>query len=440
MKTILPLLLATVIPAMAEAIEPSHTLPIISVQTEQSRPIVDKITPIPAELTVQMPGEQPSDPIGLTIRGRGNSSWKYSSKKPYKLKFTDKQTFLDMPANRHFAALNYSDGYIGAIIAMESMSRLGAPWAPHIVPVELVLNGRYDGMYFIAETVRIGKNRLDIVSQADGETDPGVVPYGWLVEIDNYREAGQLIVREPGKSNIYLTPHSPETLSDQQRSWLQGEFNDVINSLYYGNNWTDKLDITSVARYFIVRELIHDTDAWRGSFYLWRDTGKWHFGPLWDAMLTTDAKHDWTINQHPSYATNPHLIVPIMEKREFWLEVGRLWEPFYRDVFPELLTLADQIAHTCSEADAANAARWGISNPPSAQHKALQAKTLLRGNAEWLDEQIAPFTDIREIETGTSADGDPKYFDLLGRRLTGPSRGIRIVRAPDGKARTINLR
>lgn len=433
-------LLASIMPAMAVAVEPSHTLPIISVQTEQSRPIVDKVTPIPAELTVQMPGEQQSDPIGLTIRGRGNSSWKYSPKKPYKLKFTDKQTFLDMPTNRHFAALNYSDGYIGAIVAMEATRRLGAPWAPHIVPVELVLNGRYDGMYFIAETVRIDEHRLDITTQADGETDPGIIPYGWLVEIDNYREAGQLIVREPGKSNIYLTPHSPETLSDQQRQWLQSEFNDVINSLYYGNNWTDKLDITSVARYFIVRELIHDTDAWRGSFYLWRDTGKWHFGPLWDAMLTTDAKLDWTINQHPIYATNPHLIVPIMESTEFWTEVGRLWAPFYRDSFPELLTLVDQIAHACGEADVADASRWEIANPPSASDKAHRDKTLLKGNAAWLDERISPFTDIHEVEVGVLADGEPECFDLMGRRLAGCSRGILIIRTPGGKARTINLR
>ncbi len=140
MKRSISLLLATAIPAMAGAVEPSRTLPIISVRTEQSRPIVDKITPIPAELTVQMPGGQPSDPIGLTIRDRGNSSWKYSSKKPYKLKFTDKQTFLEMPANRHFAALNYSDGYIGAIIAMEAMRRLGlsAPQAEKREPLTCV--------------------------------------------------------------------------------------------------------------------------------------------------------------------------------------------------------------------------------------------------------------------------------------------------------------
>ena len=77
----------------------SGTLPVVYINTEDAKPIVDKINPIPAGFWLDPMGHSEIEavgsaeaPIALTIRGRGNASWKFV-KKPYKLKF-DKKTSL----------------------------------------------------------------------------------------------------------------------------------------------------------------------------------------------------------------------------------------------------------------------------------------------------------------------------------------------------------
>lgn len=169
----------------------SGTLPIIYINTENATPIVDKVTPIPAGLYVTVPEGSEYTPTGaedapvaLTIRGRGNASWEIP-KKPYKLKFDKKTSLLNLPKSKHYALLHHNQGfvdYLTSMSAMEMMRRLTGKWAPHILPVEVVLNGRYDGLYFLAETIKIDSNRLDIFEQEDGEIDPEIIPYGWLVD------------------------------------------------------------------------------------------------------------------------------------------------------------------------------------------------------------------------------------------------------------------
>ena len=56
----------------------------------------------------------------------------------------------------------------------------------------------------------------------------------------------------------------------------------------WGSAWAAYIDVASAARYFIVREVMHDTDGYNGSFYLHKDLGEdalWNFGPIWDASL-----------------------------------------------------------------------------------------------------------------------------------------------------------
>lgn len=60
--------------------------------------------------------------------------------------------------------------------------------------MEVVLNGEYIGLYFLTETIRIDKDRVDIYEQNDGETDPDLIKGGWLVEVDNYIDDCQITI------------------------------------------------------------------------------------------------------------------------------------------------------------------------------------------------------------------------------------------------------
>jgi len=419
--------LAVLMPMTAPAatFSPTGTLPIVHISTEDAAPIVDKVTPVPGEMIVEDTDGTLSEPMSLTIRGRGNSSWKYSIKKPYKVKFTEKQPLLGMARSRHFAIMKFDDTF-ASYIGQEAMRRLGAPWAAHMVPVEVVLNGRYDALYYMSETVRVATNRVNITKQDDGETDPDIIPYGWLVEIDNYYSPYQISVKVPQSSPFMLTFHSPENVSAEQRQWIANEFDGLIDALYNEGEgkWTEKIDITSVARYFIVREVFHDVDGYHGSLYLYRDRDKWHFGPIWDVSLT-QPQNDWILYDHPAYETT-RLIEPIMDTPAFWEEVGRLWPKFRDEDLPYLYGEIDRMAELMAAADEMNVKRWDFPNTMPTAEKAAMTKQALASVAEWMDNEIRQRLALDE--TAAEPVAAPEYYDLHGRRVTAPGAGLYIER------------
>ena len=154
-------------------------------------------------------------------------------------------------------------------MAYEMARIMGMPWAPRTVPVELVLNGEYLGVYFLSETVRIEKNRLNIFEQEDGETDSSIIPCGWLIEIDN--SGADVVIPENDHLRIYFSFQSPEELSDEQFEYISKELQmltDIIHDPDDPDRWTEYIDAKSMAQYFIIREILHDSDAYSGSFYI----------------------------------------------------------------------------------------------------------------------------------------------------------------------------
>lgn len=426
---------------------PSYTVPVVYINTVDQAPIVDKINPIDATLHITVPEGSdypelgtPDEGIKLTIRGRGNASWVNSPKKPYKLKFEKKQTVLGMPKSKHFALLHHNAGwldYFASMAGMELARITGEPWAPHMVPVELVLNGSYDGLYFLAETIKIDENRLNIYEQEELNEDPELIPHGWLVEIDNYEDEFQIMVPETESINMRVTHHAPEILSDAQREWLINEFTTMVHSIYHPQEaaeaWESKIDVNSAARYFLVRELLHDTDGYNGSFYMHRDLGedtKWNFGPLWDLCTSTSSKKDWIINDHPSFS-QVHLIEAIMQSEEFLQATRNLWEEIYPYKFEAIYNYIDEIAKATNEADIANAYRWPqLSQPTGNSGKAAQMKYLLGRNASWIDNNLSLITGIENVtlpETDSS-DSSIEYFNLQGMRVSNPADGVYIRR------------
>ncbi|MGN0232673.1 MAG: CotH kinase family protein, partial [Muribaculaceae bacterium] len=295
----------------------SGTLPIMYINTENGAPVVDKVTPIPADLWIDIPEKCDSkeyalgsenEPLKLTIRGRGNSTW-LLDKKPYKLKFEAKTALCGMPKHKHYALLTANSVHI---LGMELARQVGLGWSPNIYPVELVLNGEYLGAYDLIESIKIDKNRLDIFEQDDLEEDPDIIPYGWLVEVDNYDDEYQVKIQEPGCTPIKVTHHSPEELSEQQRQWLINSFTEINNVINSSNSeerehWVDYIDAVSMARYFIVREILQDYDGFNGSMYMYRDNEGdstfWKMGPMWDTAFNAWSEPtDWTMFDLPSWS------------------------------------------------------------------------------------------------------------------------------------------
>ena len=276
----------------------SGTLPVVYVDTKGVG-INDTETQVAATVYIDsvLPEYKPlgskAEPIVATIKGRGNYTWRDFDKKPYKLKFEEKHKVLGMPNNRHWCLMAHTDDNLGFLRepAGHMISKaLGLRWTPRIVPVELVLNGKYQGLYFLTEHVRIASNRVKIVEQADGESRADSLTGGWLVEIDNYPSENNIELYEGNGQRVMISLREPETLSSQQRNYLEKQLNG-LNAALYGSSESQLaavLDIKEAAKYYLVQEIMEDTESYHGSCFLYKDrdslgvADKWKFGPVWD--------------------------------------------------------------------------------------------------------------------------------------------------------------
>ena len=301
----------------------SGTIPVLYIDTENGAPVVSKTEYLNAAYWLDPMGADDVEALGtefaplpMQIRGRGHSSWK-GAKKPYKIKLDKKTEIMGMPKNKHWALLKPSENTVAGLCMGELMDMA---WTPGFCPVEVVLNGDYIGLYFLTETIRIDKNRVDIHEQQDRETNPDLIKGGWLVEVDNYKDECQITIPENSRWNLTLRYHSPEDLSDLQLQWLTDEFN-AINAAIYSTDktsteWERYIDVESMARFFILQEVMDNPDGFHGSFYLHKDLGddaKWVAGPIWDLVCYNREKTDYTFKMKVHYGFTPHWIGEIMQ-------------------------------------------------------------------------------------------------------------------------------
>lgn len=410
----------------------SMTLPIVYVTTCDSLPVTDKVNAKAATLRIMVPDGVEGTPLGseespvaMTIRGRGNSSW-LLPKKPYKIKFDQKTAVLGMPKNKHFALMSYATGYadwLTAVAGFEFSRLIGLEWAPQLRPVELVVNGSYEGLYFLTETVRIDSNRLDIYEQDDMNTDESTIPYGWLVEMDNTIDECQITIPETPEMDLRITYHTPEELSAEQTEWLTDEFTKINASIYQpdslGSKWTDHIDAESLVKYFTVREALHDCEGFSGSVYLHRDKGedsKWKFGPVWDLVIYSTDKNDWARYSMPEYA-EAHWINPIAATDTFATTFKQLWSEIYPDILPKLQEAVDKMAEQCLAADSVNTIRWEFLSR-NYQNRARWVNEALANNMQWIDEHVdmVGTSGIDFVKAPTAPD-TPISITVIGREL-----------------------
>lgn len=384
----------------------SGTLPVMYIETENHTPITSKTEYLQAKYWLDPLDNNEfnalgseSDPLPMQIRGRGHSSWK-GEKKPYKIKFANKTSVMGMPENKHFALLKPSENTVAGLQLGKLMSM---SWTPSFQPIEVVLNGDYIGLYFLTETIRIDENRVNIYEQKDNETDPGIIPYGWLVEVDNYIDDCQITIPEGPRWNLTLRYHSPEDLSSGQLEWLKTEFKSINAAVYSADKtsteWEEYLDIESMARYFVLQEVMDNPDGFHGSFYLHKDMGdnaKWIAGPIWDLVCYNRDKTDFTFRLKVHYGFTPHWIGEIIQYDNFCHAVRDVWHEVYPSRLSDIYNIIDDIVLPLGAAWQNDCARWNEDPTLTAQFRANKIKNALRKNIDWFNKNLpAPIHDSK---------------------------------------------
>lgn len=415
----------------------TYTLPIMHINTKDKQPITSKSVYISGTyfiVDIQNPemnvgsAEIPKD---LEIRGRGHSSWK-GAKKPYKIKLAEKTPLLGMNTHKHWALLKF---YEPTVAGMQLGKILGMDWTPSTHPVEVILNGDSLGIYLLTETNRISKNRLNIYEQPDMNEDENTIPYGWLVEVDNYMESNQIIISENKVRNLLITYHSPEVLSAAQKTWLVDEFTNITTAIYEedktNSSWEQLIDVDAMAKYFIVQEVLDNSDGFHGSFYLHKDLddeARWMAGPLWDLSCCQRQKTDYTFRMKVSYNFTPHWIGELLKDEDFCSAVRNAWEDFYPQEVESWMNYIDEHLLPYCEAFEKEKRLWNYTNSETLEKRISNLKSALASNIEWFNIHLPQgiMNSVNPIDLADKRIVKVEYINMAGMRSSQPWKGMNI--------------
>lgn len=261
------------------------------ITTEGEENLVEKEVWLNCHFSLDGKGEY-SDYSGTgRIRGRGNSTWEWCDKKPYKFKLDSKSKLLGLEKAKNWNLLaNYRDVTdMMNVVAFETARYMGMPFTNHSRFVEVFLNGEYIGVYQLTEKIEIGTNRVNIAEEGgllmsfDQDDGPDLNPGAG----DNFR------------SKVFGLPvcvKEPEGLTEEQMDAIREELAEVekcIKAHDYAK-LDELVDIPSFISILQLHEYLYNVeiDAPR-SLYIFRDKGgKYTFGPVWDYDAGFD--FDWT--------------------------------------------------------------------------------------------------------------------------------------------------
>ena len=317
------------------------------------------------------------------IRGRGNSTWEWYPKKPYRIKLDKKASLLGLDEDKDWVLLaNYRDPtHLMNTFVFEMGAGLGMPFANHSRYVEVTLNGDYKGLYQLTEQVEQGKSRVNI----DGKQ-------GWLLSLDVDDGPSE----SPGAtdnfwSEVYRLPvsvKSPEATDYATPSTLTADARVALGTLEHAilNHDYEALskicDVPVMIDYLLIQEFVYNVEvAAPRSIFLFKDKGDapWTFGPLWDfdagydfdwAHMTTGhtfftSYRETVLGTDPArhvsdYDYTSSFFTDMWKSHEFVSAVKARWKQIRNRVLAEFWPETRRYATAAADAMARNARRWPI--------------------------------------------------------------------------------
>ena len=403
----------------------SGTQPVMYINTENSTPITSKEEYLQATYYLDPMGCEGIDALGsadnqlaLEIRGRGNWTWNGFDKKPYRIKFASKTAIMGMNKSKHFALMANADDELSGLrnaVGYQLARMLDMPWTPTAKPVEVVLNGEYIGLYFLTETIRVDSDRVNIVEQADNETDPNAITGGWLVEIDNYDTDPHVRITEGNGERIIFTYKTPEELSAEQENFLREQMTAIDAAIYAedknSTTWEEYIDLDLLARFYIVQEILDNAESFHGSCYMYRDMGneqKWKFGPVWDFGNTFRRDNGLFIYENPPYGQT--WIAEIAKFPRFEEKVKEIWLSLREASFDDIYSFIDNYVTSYEAAIQADDRRWPDYGSMNVTKDGTTMKNNIRERADFIAQHWGD-AEKKPSQTSYTAYFDPQGTD-----------------------------
>lgn len=332
--TAMAVLFSVIISASLKAQTPSEwpDIPLLTIETVDGvMPTATKVYPpegcvgegilsehVPGRLVMTLKGKTLYDSgdyvkgeSGVRIKIRGNSTGANLALHPYKLKLSKKADLLQL-GNEHkskdFALLSMytwnkmmknEECNILLNTGLALCRSLGFPWTPNTRPVNVVINGKYQGLYHLIETVERADTRI--------KTDKS----GFVIENDAYwwKEGETYFRTEHQKNNTcmgYTFKYPDEDdMTEEQLADIKNYMEKVETAVNSNTGASDLIDYNSFAHWILAQDILGSYDAAGSNMFLYKENGttedsKLKMATLWDFDSSFCTNADWS-RQHYSY-------------------------------------------------------------------------------------------------------------------------------------------
>jgi hypothetical protein len=281
----------------------------------------------------------------------------------------------------------------------------------------------YMGIYVLVEKIKRDVNRVNVTKLTAADNGEPAVTGGYLLKKD-WADPGDAIFTTSTASGYgtpitYVYPDckaapGPCDATAQQKAWIEKYVNDFEAALKGTafadpvNGYAKYIDVPSFVDYYLLQELLKNSDGFRGSTYMHKDrNAKLKMGPLWDMNFTMGnvgfasarPPEGWLVG---TVGGQMKWWSRLLQDPAFAQKVIDRWQvlragPFKTSILH--LTM-DNLAQRLRFAQARNFDRWKIlgttvvGNPTPVdpnetyQDVVQQAKTWIAARTTWIDNNI----------------------------------------------------
>lgn len=403
-----------------ESIFSSH-LPLVLIETDgqtitKEEIIWSKITVIDNQNGKNYLDDEYDFQTASTLKYKGSSSLTFD-KKQYRLEFFEESegakknpiSVMDMSKERDWV-LNgpFLDRTLIRNSLLYGVSQDIMDWAPDTRYCEVFLDGVYQGIYLMVESVKVSDSRIDLkdFSLIDGETSYMLQRERSGVEnnvINNFgtyagKTYHELSVKYPSKQKIM----------ESQKEWIRKDISEFERVLY-SNQFDDKkigyskyINVDSFVDYYIINEFAMIKDAGYFSTFVYKDLDGKLKKTVWDFNNAFDNYAGSVITPYEFCVNSNNWYKRLFQDRNFTEKVVRRYHELRKDVLSDeyLLNTIDDIVLYLGDAVDRNFEVWGYTfiepmlsiegdrDPTNYEEALRQLKDYIVERGKFLDDNI----------------------------------------------------
>lgn len=370
---------------------PYAGLPRLVLETDNFVQIRNTETDVSAEMQFYGQNGPTSEIFNLTFKGRGHSSFTGMPKPSYTIKLQKKQEILGMPKEKEWALIaNSADrSLLRNFITYKLYRQVSNRYSPRAEFVELFLNREYQGVYLLTETIKTGRDRVNIPDYDDY----------YLVEKTKYYKDSDVVVKTQN-GHVFIIKSDNKT-SPEARTQLKKHLDSLENLL--------ENDLTSIKKYIDIEKFIayywiqefsknYDGNFYKSIYFTIENSHVLKFGPVWDFDLAYGNSASESVNTNSGwYVRDSPWNQELLSKKEIYEKSIAFWEqnrPYF-EALQDTLTKYSSLLQKASDNEFSrwpvlkNTENWMYRKEYSEYNEAvLDLKEWIKSRIQWIDHEL----------------------------------------------------